>query len=278
MKQTNVYNVFFIILIFSLSSNLICSQDLLIYEDSRSRSSLTAEEERLFTVFENSQFYESLTLAKFERIDNKQEGGIIKINLPGDDCADLFFRATEVEYKNENDYSWTGDLVPQNGNEDCYCRYGSITIVSSTYGKIAHVQIDDKVFEILELSPESYVIGKLKESKFTADECAINSLSNNISTKIEQGSSPRDVGNCNVRCLVLFTPKAETFEGSVAGVNNRVNLAIRQTNRALRKSDVSSCELTIELAGVMPLNFIESEDMGVDFNKFIDMGDVIGLT
>jgi len=257
MKHPTLLNSYILFFLLLFGSNLF-SQELLIYSDSKNYSSLTVEEKRQYAVYENSQFYENLTIAKWEKIDSKQENGIIKINLPDDDCEDLYFKVTEVEYKDDGNYSWTGDLEPRHGNEDCYCRYGTITLVSSPHGKIAHLQIDNKVFEILELSPETHIIAKLNEAKFTDEECAATSTSNSSSIKTEQNTTPRNIGNCDVRCLVLFTPNAIAFEGSLAAVNNRVNLAIRQTNRALRKSAVSSCELNIELAGVLPINLTET--------------------
>ncbi len=80
----------------------------------------------------------------------------------------------------------------------------------------------------------------------------------------------RSLGNCTTRCLVLFTDNTVNMEGSLIAVENRINLAIAQTNTALLNSNVDDCELRIELAAIEKLNFTESFSIFDDVTRLRD--------
>ncbi len=67
-----------------------------------------------------------------------------------------------------------------------------------------------------------------------------------------------------------FTDNTVNVEGSLNAVENRINLAIAQTNTALLNSNVDDCELRIELAAIEKLNFTESFSIFDDVTRLRD--------
>ena len=249
------------------SLDTFSQQNKLIELSSVTVDMLSSSEQQKWNKIQAQELYSEVEIINFGSLATLQNGGKIRIDLPGDNCGDLIYKAQVVEYENENDYSWYGVLESDAGPNDCECRTGAITMVSSEFGKIAHIIIDDITFEILPLSSYRFAMGKLDDSKFTEKECGVeDGAPSNYTESVQPSIENRTNGNCNVRCLVLFTPAALTLEGSLAAINNRINLAILQTNQALRNSDVDRCELRIINAGVMPtpFGFVESDDMSTD--------------
>ena len=256
---------FFMFLIMLCGSIYAGAQEPLIQESSKTFEALNSEEQYMYNKILENGLYSEHYLVEYGSLQQMQLEGEIRIKLPGDDCDELLFQAKSVQFESDESYVWYGVLKAQVTDEDCFCRLGAITLVASPTGKIGHITVDEKTYEILELSPETYVAAKVDDEQFTVacpnhgdelDEFSPNTLD-------RSGGN----GNCDVRCLVLFTPAAETFEGSLAAINNRVNLAIAQTNQSFRNSDIAACELRLELAGVEPLAFIETTDSEVDVTR-----------
>jgi len=227
---------------------------MIINESEQTFDDLSFSENQRLSRIQAKAMYTNYHLVKFGSLAEMQQDGKITIRLPESDCEDLVYKAKSVEYRNEQDYTWYGTLESKVEDEECYCRLGSITLISSEFGRIGHISVDDKTYELLELSEDVFVVSKLDGSKFTEEECGVNDKTPKYKSKEDQSASTRDNGNCDVRCLVLFTNSALNAEGDLAAINNRINLAIAQTNRALRNSDVDRCQLRIELAGVEPYN------------------------
>lgn len=277
MKTFTYYNktntiylfLFFAMLFFSKHS---FSQELLIQESTTSFTELSTAEQTRLAKIQAKDMYTDYYLADWGALIDLQSEGEVAINLPDDDCAELIYQARSVQYTDEGNYSWYGILKFKEEDEDCYCLLGAMTLISSEHGRIGHIIIDDKTYELLELSPEKMLLAKLDSSKFTESECGVNhAVSTNEDTYDREKAQDRDNGNCDVRCLVLYTNNARNTEGSITAINNRVNLAIHQTNQALRNSDVDRCQLKIELVGVQFFDFEEgSNDMGEDIRRFRD--------
>ena len=260
----------FALLVMLCSSIYVGAQETLIQESSKTFEDLNPEEQSVYNKIVESEMYTEHYFVEYGSLQQMQSEGKIRISLPGDDCDDLLFQAKSIKFESDESYVWYGVLKAQVTDEDCFCRIGAITLVASPTGKIGHIIIDEKTYEILELSSETYLAAKINVDRFTEEECS--SIGNGIYELDESNQNTSDRsggnGNCDVRCLVLFTPAAEAAEGSVAAINNRVNLAIAQTNQALRNSDIASCELEIELAGVQAFQFTETANA---FNDVVSL-------
>ena len=259
-----------------LCQSNVYGQDKIIRESLMSFGSLNASENEKLTRIQSNGLYSDYYLAEWGSLVERQSAGRITIDLPGDDCGDLIYKATSVDYTNEQNYIWHGVLASTAENEECYCQLGSVTLISSESGKIAHIVVDDKTYELLQLSEGKFVLGKVDNRPFTESECLVNGARTHGSDAAprEQG---RRTGNCDVKCLVLFTSNAQQVEGSISAIHNRANLAVSQTNQALRNSDVAECELKIELAGIQALDFDETNDIKFDINALVSNVEVQAL-
>jgi len=250
----------------TFTSNIF-GQERLIEESLFTFSDLNAKEsEKLFKI-RSKGMYTSYHLVEIGSLAKRQSEGKITISLPGERCGDLTYKARSVQYNSEQDYIWYGILESKVDQQACYCKLGSITLVSSEFGKIGHITVDDKTYELIQVGEDRFLLGKLNNRKFTEAECGVNAKTPVHSSGGEHQAQPRSNGNCDVRCLVLFTDNAVDTEGSVAAINNRVNLAIAQTNQALGNSEVDAGQLRIELAGVQRLDFVEADEMDTDANR-----------
>ena len=221
--------------------------------------------------------YSGYYLVDFGNLAQMQDQGKIKINIPDDECEDLVFKVKSVKYINEQDYYWYGELLSSPNEAECYCQLGSIILISSQFGRIGYISIDDKTFELIELSQNRFALGKPDGSKFTEAECGVTNSIPYVNPDIIPDIQVRENGNCDVRCLVLYTNKALEAEGGLAAINNRVNLAIAQTNQALRNSFIDDSQLRIELAGVEPLSFTETQLIRFDVNNLASTLDAQNL-
>lgn len=263
-KERVTKTMLFVALIF-FTFNLF-GQERFIEESTQSFSELNESESNRFYKIQSRGMYTNYNLVEFGSLAELQEEGKITINLPDDDCEDLIYKAKSVKYESELDYVWYGVLESTAEEDDCDCRLGTITLISSEHGKIGHIIVDDKTFEVLQIGDDKFLLAELDGSKFTESECGVDHKTPVHGLENERNLQLRNNGNCDVRCLVLFTNNALLAEGDVAAINNRVNLAIEQTNQALSNSDVDACQLRIELAGVEPFGFIESQFIDVDVN------------
>lgn len=69
------------------------------------------------------------------------------------------------------------------------------------------------------------------------------------------------------RVLVLYTPKALTYVGSVATIVDQANLSVAQFNSCIYNSGITSAAV-LTLAGVAPLNFPETPAVGDDVKNY----------
>lgn len=261
-----------LLFVFATFSLNLFGQELLIEESLQPFNELSFSENEMLTKIQAQGMYTDYYLVEFGALADLQEDGRITINLPDDNCGDLIYKAKSVDYESEQDYTWYGVLETAIEDNGCHCRLGGITLISSEHGKIGHIMVDSKTYELMQLGENKYLLGKLDASKFTESECAVTNDAPIKSSGIDQKVKPRSSGWCEVRCLVLYTAAALDAEGNVAAINNRVNLAITQTNQALINSNLYPCQVSIELAGVQAYNAFEEESnfIGFDFQRFID--------
>lgn len=266
-KKCFNFRVQSIFVLFLSMTITLYGQNRLIKPSLSTFSTLSTAENLQLSKFQSSTMYTNFNLVDFGNLEQMQNQGKITINIPNDDCDDLIFRVLSIDYVNEQNYYWYGILQSTANENDCNCSLGSITLISSQFGRIGYISVDDNTYELLELSSNRFVLAKLDGSKFTESECGVTNTTPSANLENIPSVQTRDIGNCNVRCLVLYTDNALAAEGSLAALNNRVNLAIAQTNQALRNSWIDDSELRIELAGVQPLEFNETQFIRNDINS-----------
>ena len=202
--------------------------------------------------------YNSHTFINVNSLAGSQLSGKITVNVPGLSCGNLIFKVRDVNYISEQEYYWNGVLEPI---DTLSCSEGFIYLLSTQYGRQVSIHIEEEQYEINELSSSRYILSHVNDSINNSNECYNGySTLDSIGTAEFSGCD----GNCDVRCLVLYTTSAKN---SVVNINNLANMAIQQTNQALANSSIDMCELRIKLSGVEELpSFIESDVIDVDIN------------
>lgn len=256
LKQIFITNKIKTLLIvtFAIFSSNTFGQEYLIKESSLKMRDLKAKESKEFARIQSNEMYSDHYLVEMGSLAKTQSKDAVSILIPQSDCGTLTFKAKSVEYNSEKDYSWQGTLDSTLKEPVCGCVTGSLTLVSSKYGKIGHIMVGELVYELLQIGDDRFLLGKLDSSSkvFSKKECAVNHNTPINNTPIK-GSNKTQNGQstcCTVRCIVFYTPAALAREGSVAAINNRANLAITQTNDALNNSAIGGCDLTVELTSV----------------------------
>jgi len=263
-KKTYNFRAQSVFVLFLSMTITMYGQNRLIKPSLSTFSTLSTAENLQLNKFQSGAMYTNFNLVDFGNLEQLQNQGKITIDIPNDDCDDLIFRVLSIDYVNEQNYYWYGVLQSTANENDCNCRLGDITLISSQYGRIGYISVDDNTYELLELSSTRFVLAKLDGTKFTESECGVTNFTPSANPQDIPDIQTRDIGNCNVRCLVLYTNNALLAEGNLAALNNRVNLAMAQTNQALRNSWIEESELRIELASVQPLAFLETDRIDID--------------
>ncbi len=227
------------------------AQSLMVSGDNTTIADLTNSELQRYNKLLSSPKYATHAFASFGSLSGTQLNGKIKINLPGSTCGDLIFKVKAVEYSNEQSYFWHGNLLSE---DTCNCSDGVVSLISSEFGRMGTILLDEENYEINQLSPTRFVVSRINDTLFAGNECAVNE--NTPFHLPVEGAQPRNDGNCDVRCLVLFTQNAAN---SVLDINNLARLGVRQTNQALRNSAIDECQLNLILVGIEELpGFVET--------------------
>ncbi len=178
----------------------------------------------------------------------------------------MIFTADKVEYQSENDYYWYGKVKNET---DGGCD-GSIMLMAKEGRKFGTIILDDDSYEYQDISGGYQALSKVKTELFTEQECGVNS--NTPIAKFEPPSNPTPTiilpctgNNSSVRILVLWTQAAQNAE---ANINDRVNLAVAQTNQAYGNSGIGN--VNVVLAGSQLLaGFTETTSMLDDVNNLV---------
>ena len=149
-------------------------QDNLIYETVQSVNTLTDAEQIKYSKVTASPLYSEHYFIKIESLVAMQEDGEIQIDIPNDNCDKLKYQAKTVRYNNEGDYTWHGKLKPQVSTSECDCIEGEFILISSAYGKIGHITVDDKAYEITQIGGETFMLSKINDINFTEFECGVD--------------------------------------------------------------------------------------------------------
>lgn len=212
-----------------------------------------------------SSLHDNFQLVQVQNLSTSQVNSKVRLALSNLTCNDLIFTAIKVEYTSESEYYWYGIIDSQ--DVDNSCKGGSITLMARNGEKFGTIVFDDYSYEFQELGNGIQAFSRFKLEAIDEHECGVNDstqgyrsssqLQANPSPKNESSSANRITG-CSptdeVRVLVLWTQAAENIE---ANINNRIALAIAQTNQAYQNSQVGGT-LKLVLAASQKINFTET--------------------
>ncbi|MBK0401369.1 hypothetical protein I5M27_00125 [Adhaeribacter sp. BT258] len=210
----------------------------------------------------NHNIYKSIHFVETQDPELVQDNGLLKLELPYIACPDLHFAVANVEKTNENNYQWYGQTVEKPDYEtDSLCGSGSLTIMKNNGLIIGHITLENRSFELYDLTGGVQALCETDLSLFTAEECAADMDADSIAYRTN-GSDPCEVATTKV--LVLYTPAALNYETDITG---KANLAISQLNNIWANSGINN---SLYIASIQPLSFTEGTN-GI-------MADVIQLS
>lgn len=202
------------------------------------------------------------------------------VSLPWLNCPNIIFTVKNVEYNNEGDYYWYG-TINSNEEEDIPCTDGSITLMAKDGEKFGTLILDGESYEFFELGEGLQVFTRFKTELLNENECG-NAIQNNLPNDTlayePRNSNVNRVtqcqGNSEVKVLVLWTDAAEMAEGNI---NNRIALAINQTNQCFYNSIVYQSGIKLVLAGSQRIAFNETQNTLTDINNLASSTNVQAL-
>ncbi len=215
--------------------------------------SLTSSQQEAYQKVLNSPFTVQTWFLNVNALSTAQSDGMIKFELPTNNCGGLTFAAKHVDYESDNQYEWQGEYVTE--CDTCVdCLDGAITLIKEPNKTYGHISIDADVYEIYNIGGKT-LLAKLNTDAMNGNECGVNSVPNTGEPTFvaEEEQETKSLGaGCNVRVLVLFNQAAAN---QTPDMNALANLAIGQTNQILRNSAITSYNLNIVLAAVQPIVF-----------------------
>ena len=277
--QWTARQICLIIFVFLFNQTTWGQTESIIIPSSVSQSQLNSSQLAKLNNLSASQLHDSFQLVQVQNLAASQVNAKVRLALSTLPCVDLIFTATKVDYISENDYYWSGFI---DSDVDAPCKGGSITLMAKNGEKFGSIIFDDYSYEFQDLGDGVQALSRFKTEMIDENECGINS--NTPGYRV--GSQPEEnnpsvnriipcQANCEVRVLVLWTQAAQNIE---ANINNRIALAIAQTNQAYQNSQVGEASVRIVLAGSQMINFVETPNqIQPDVNALAARADVQAL-
>jgi len=258
-------NAFFIFRAAILVASISCfqpsettAQQLLIQEGTFDQTDFTTTDSLIYNKVVSSQNYDLYHFMEFGSLSTIQSHGGVLIDIPDHPCSPVKFKARDVEYESDSQYNWYGTIVPQ---DSCICSTGYLMLASGDFGKMGQIALDHDLYDLIELSPNRHMLARYDSLLAEGlENCPLTYISSD-SLVTDPEVSDRNTANCAVRCLILFTPAALAAEPNIGG---KANFSINQINAALQNSKVTPSQLRVEFAGMLPYNFIETDDIEAD--------------
>ncbi len=250
-----VFKIFFVLALL-MSQLKIWAQGGFIEVSSDAIGTLTSEQYSKYSTVTSQRLHGSDYLVTVGDLATLQSDGEIEFELPEKDCV-VKARSNRVRYFDNDNYSWSAYVVP-NGDEECECEEGSITILKRQGRYIGHLSIDDDDYVLEDLGAGKQVLVKLdfsQEELFYCGEGGQSVQQRPGDLHVES----RDGDNCPVTVLALYTANGSS---AVSDIESTIELAVEKTNTAYQRSQVG---FELQLVGIDSVAFTESS-MGIVFD------------
>lgn len=156
------------------------------------------------------------------------------------------FTPINIETEADSVYTYYGEY------DQCGDENGYITIIAKDGNLFGQININDDVYELIDLGERKNILVKWDLTSFPSIQCAVTS-NESLNVPVTEQISNRNSA-CDVSVLVLYTSRA----AAIANPRDKAVLAIKQTNEIARNSSVP---ISFSLAGVAELTgFIENQD------------------
>jgi hypothetical protein len=197
----------------------------------------------------NNDIYLNHFFVEVKSLVQIHEDGKIYVNLPDKQIEEMFV-GKHIEYKDDDDFVYYGKLDP------CDDRDGSILLIEKDGSVFGQINIEEEIYELQDFGGHKNVLFKIDPMIYTESECAVLATPDSIKSESSTPLQNRNSAACDVRVLVLFTPRANLF-------GFPENVAINAINRSniIAKNSDANIKFTLagvaELQGFQELNLID---------------------
>jgi hypothetical protein len=257
----NIYLTFFLFFSFASLTNAQKNDIPSLISRSRlSETNLSNVDKTQLEKLKKLDYLNAVSLIDILNIDDLMDRGEISIKIPGID-KNIVFRKILAQSNSEASSMWIGESE------------NSQIVLTSTKGEISgQISVDKLVFEIQHLPDGQTILLEYDMEEINLIECGLdhtpskysNSQKNDFKadSKVSNGTGNQNnriaTTTAVVRVLFLFTPAAAN---SGQNLVNMANTALAQWQTAVNNS---STLVALDLADVLPLNFIETSDIFQD--------------
>ena len=180
-----------------------------------------------------------------------QQNGVLTFEVPGLNC---YFngKASRVEYYDTLNYKWNASVESL---DTCLCNDGSMTIVSNKGRVSGVIYADDESFHLFPIKQNLSTLAKMDTLKthfecgFESDTSSSPPLTTILNNQLEQDVSYRN-NQCYIDVFIFYTVEASPGGSEPMNVEELAEFYIEYTNEALRRSNIGSNEITLNLVGI----------------------------
>ncbi|WP_338769306.1 T9SS type A sorting domain-containing protein [Bernardetia sp. ABR2-2B] len=246
-----------------MQSNYIYAQANFIEVISNESIKFSKKGQEKLNRIKNQKLYQEPLLVRFNDVEKVIEENKLEFVLPNYPCK-LYFTYQSGEYEDSNNYHWYGTLFNEKQQN---CSGGSILFVKKNGKTFGTIDVDGNSYEFVEIENGYQMLYKIdSEHKGVCGNLDKNVISPTkkptLDEVIDQNTAERIqcLELTKVRVLVLYTPAAD----ATADINAATTIGIQQLKTALTNSGVGKDDVDIELAGLLPFSFTETNNIYKD--------------
>ncbi len=205
------------------------TQSLLFADTPTLPSALTESQLGIYNKLTAPGLFSELRIIQFNSLAAVEQDGNVKVNVVGNVCGEVTFRAVGVDYNNENDYFYYGRMNPMEGSD---CMDGELTLTKMTAGITGELRIGKTSYSITDLGGGKQVLGRIPAGSFVTCGGAIEDA---LQSPEDGPTGDRSGTSCNIRVLVIISASAST---TIPNSPLLASSAINKANQTLFNSAV----------------------------------------
>ena len=228
------------------------------FENIKTQRVSSIEQQKLSKV-QSLAHYKNAQVVTVNALEKSLQENLLTFQLPNYSC-ELKYAYKSSVYKSSDDYSWYGELQ---GDGETECTLGSLHYVRKNGKTFGQIEVGNDTFEFIDIGKGKHLFYQINDEAFENSYCGVDHNTPVGSYDVNEIETQRvDCPNPNVvSVLVLYTPNSEN---TVADIEVTAELSVSQMEQAFQNSRVSQNQIELELADILPYNFIEGISMATD--------------
>ncbi len=205
------------------------TQPLLFENTPTLPSALTESQSNIYNKLTAPGLFSELRVIQFNSLADVEQDGNVKVNVVGNVCGEVTFRAVSVDYNNEDDYFYYGRMNPMEGSD---CMDGELSLTKMTAGLTGELRIGNTSYNITDLGGGKQVLGRIPAGSFVT---CLGAIEDALQSPEGDPTGDRSGTSCNIRVLVMISTSAST---TILNSPFLASAAINKANQTLFNSAV----------------------------------------